>query len=926
MSNITTTTDPLPDTTSMTDIIDPKCRNYYYNNTGILIKDFEGIPENLLINFCAWFGLLLLFTFLRKIGDYGRFGLLKNDEERRLLEPKIRRYKYGWSAKFFSKLNMDDALSTTSDLENIDETSRNQRPNDLARSNSTISQDFTHASEYKENKFFSWIVHMFKLKDKHINEKCGKDAIYYLVFQRYLIVYLFIVTIMSISILLPINLHGTLYPQRVFGSTTIVNVVPSDPVLWVHLVLSWIFFALGIIFMIQFSKRMEYSESDYVSRTVLITNYPSKHAKKEYIYKHFEEAYPELVITDVQFAYDVNKLNKLDRRKQAMSIGKITSEKIYEQTGERPLMHPFHFGSFVELCCCCCTKCCCKQENNRLTDSIEFYTKNVNHLTERINHEREKCLKKPLGILFVTFEDQSMADKFLKHYRFGLIGNIIHSSCISNKCSKCFLFQDLVKPSSLSDKINSEFWGARYAPAPNNIKWENISKYGIMWWFRCILINLILIILMIFFTTPSILMARAGSWAKIFDAQFIAKYLPVLPTVGLTSINALFEWLNNKKDEDNIKWKCVSENGAFFLKYVTTCSLIGTALDLIRLPELFLYVVRMFYSRSSAERLAVRMKAAFEFDYGVQYAWILTVFTVTLCFSVVCPLITPFGLVYLILKHLVDRYNIYFAYISTKVDKNIHKSAVKFALAAFIMLQFCILFFIALRNKGNVVSSSMTTVQLIIIILSCIIYFGSLFFGIFKRFTPFKYRKSENLRTNAQSITTESQNESPYQYINEFSDSNNEIQTVNENVQTTQPTSSDSSPSGSDTTSHSFKTVGKKAKNLILQSPFIPAIIRTSLQDPYSKLDTQSRGSKNKRSFKNQDSVLTQENIDLEVKSNTDYVQDDQETPNYGTLPKSKINENLLFQQEIEPIQGNLMNNFNSQENSKHYVNQAFMD
>ena len=78
-----TTTIPIAvNTTSMSDIIDPKCRTYYNNQTGVLIKDYEGIPENLLINVCAWFGLLVLFTFLRRIGDYGRFGLLKNDEER----------------------------------------------------------------------------------------------------------------------------------------------------------------------------------------------------------------------------------------------------------------------------------------------------------------------------------------------------------------------------------------------------------------------------------------------------------------------------------------------------------------------------------------------------------------------------------------------------------------------------------------------------------------------------------------------------------------------------------------------------------------------------------------------------------------------------------------------------------------------------
>ena len=71
----------------------------------------------------------------------------------------------------------------------------------------------------------------------------------------------------------------------------------------------------------------------------------------------------------------------------------------------------------------------------------------------------------------------------------------------------------------------------------------------------------------------------------------------------------------------------------------------------------------------------------------------------TLSFSVVCPLITPFGLVYLILKHIVDRFNIYFGYVTTKVDKSAHKSAVKFSLSSFIILQIGILYFIALKNS-----------------------------------------------------------------------------------------------------------------------------------------------------------------------------------------------------------------------------------
>jgi calcium permeable stress-gated cation channel len=79
----------------------------------------------------------------------------------------------------------------------------------------------------------------------------------------------------------------------------------------------------------------------------------------------------------------------------------------------------------------------------------------------------------------------------------------------------------------------------------------------------------------------------------------------ILPTLGLTSINAVFQWFN--KNELSFKWRCVSDNGAFFLKYVTTCSLIGTALDLLRLPELLWYLIKLLWSRSLSERLAVRM-------------------------------------------------------------------------------------------------------------------------------------------------------------------------------------------------------------------------------------------------------------------------------------------------------------------------------
>ena len=55
------------------------------------------------------------------------------------------------------------------------------------------------------------------------------------------------------------------------------------------------------------------------------------------------------------------------------------------------------------------------------------------------------------------------------------------------------------------------------------------------------------------------------------------------------------------------------------------------------------------------------------------------------------------GLVYLIMKHLVDRYNIYFAYGPSKIDKDIHASAINFVMVAVILLQCTVCFFDILR-------------------------------------------------------------------------------------------------------------------------------------------------------------------------------------------------------------------------------------
>ena len=206
-----------------------------------------------------------------------------------------------------------------------------------------------------------------------------------------------------------------------------------------------------------------------------------------------------------------------------MHIGKVASEVIYRQTGARPLMYPYHFGSFVELCCSCFSRCF-KANGKYLTDSIEFYTKRESDLKVRIGECRERVLTRPLDILFVTFEEQKMAHAFLRDYRLGFFGQLLKNACGNNTTlANCYLCHELPKDSILSKQLRANTWYVKYAPAPNNIKWENISKIGSLWWFRCILINVILIILMIFFTTPSILLEKVFVFVLVllFHCDFV---------------------------------------------------------------------------------------------------------------------------------------------------------------------------------------------------------------------------------------------------------------------------------------------------------------------------------------------------------------------------------------------------------------------
>lgn len=166
----------------------------------------------------------------------------------------------------------------------------------------------------------------------------------------------------------------------------------------------------------------------------------------------------------------------------------------------------------------------------------------------------------------------------------------------------------------------------------------------------------------------------------------------ILPSMGLTSAQALVQWTLQHNDNDTYHWECIflPDKGAFFVNYIITAAFIGTALELLRFPELIVYMYQLCVAKSRAETSHIRKSILIEFPFGIHYAWTVLVFTMSTVYSVICPLIMPFAMIYIVFKHYGDRHNLYFAYgpsnMISQSGGRIHSTAVTMTKCSVVLL------------------------------------------------------------------------------------------------------------------------------------------------------------------------------------------------------------------------------------------------
>uniref|UniRef100_A0A8D0X7P4 Transmembrane protein 63A n=2 Tax=Sus scrofa TaxID=9823 RepID=A0A8D0X7P4_PIG len=566
-----------------------------------------------------------------------------------------------------------------------------------------------------------WLTAIFRLQDDQILEWCGEDAIHYLSFQRHIIFLLVVVSALSLCVILPVNLSGNLLDKDPFsfGRTTIANLQTDNNLLWLHTVFAIIYLILTVGFMRHHTQSIKYKEESLVRRTLFITGLP-RNAKKETVESHFRDAYPTCEVVEVQLCYNVAKLIYLckERKKTEKSLTYYTNLQV--KTGQRTLINPKPCGQF----------CCCEVRGCEWEDAIAYYTRLKARLMERITEEECRVQDQPLGLAFVTFQEKSMATYILKDF---------------NAC-KCQGLQckGEPQPSSYGRDLCISKWTVTFASYPEDICDPVISQFFptlLLWSFSALLPTVV------YYST-----LLESHWTKSGENRimmtkvyiFLIFMVLILPSLGLTSLDFFFRWLFDKtSSEASIRLECVflPDQGAFFVNYVIASAFIGNGMELLRLPGLILYTFRMGMAKTVADRRNIKQNQAFEFEFGAMYAWMLCVFTVIMAYSITCPIIAPFGLIYILLKHMVDRHNLYFVYLPAKLEKRIHFAAVNQALAAPILCLFWLYFFSFLRLGLKAPLTLFTFLVVLLTILVCLAYTC---FGCFKHLSPLNYKMEES--------------------------------------------------------------------------------------------------------------------------------------------------------------------------------------
>ncbi|CAK8530859.1 unnamed protein product [Lathyrus sativus] len=545
-------------------------------------------------------------------------------------------------------------------------------------------------SGYKSRNPFSWIIEAYSSSEQDVIDISGVDAAVYFVFLSTVFIILILAGIILLPVLLPVAItDGGGKKQSVSKGTfneldelSMGNITASSARLWAYFIACYWISLVSLFFLWKAYRHVSFLRSEaFKSPDVKpeqfaivvrdIPPVPEGQTRKEQVDSYFKSIYPEafyrsMIITDNK---EVNKIweelegykKKLARAEAVYADSKTTAKP----EGTRPT-----------------NKTGCLGILGKKVDSIEYCNEKINELVAKLETEQKVTLKE---------KQQNAAIIF---------------------------FSNRVVAASASQSLHAQTidrWSVFDAPEPCQLLWPNLKIKYFQREMRQYLVYFIVALAIFFYMIPitfvsafttlknlvkllpflkpvvkipalrTVLEAYLPQIALIVFLAMLPKLLMFLsrlegiPTeshvvraasgkyfyftvlnvfIGVTLGGTLFETFKQVQDKpkDIVRLLAASlpGNATFFLTYVALKFFIGYGLELSRLIPLIIYhLKKKFLCKTEAE-----LKQAWapgDLSYATRIPSDMLIVTIVFCYSVIAPLIIPFGALYFGLGWLVLR-------------------------------------------------------------------------------------------------------------------------------------------------------------------------------------------------------------------------------------------------------------------------------
>ncbi|KAF3436331.1 hypothetical protein FNV43_RR23423 [Rhamnella rubrinervis] len=535
--------------------------------------------------------------------------------------------------------------------------------------------------------FLNWMPAALNMPEPELTDHAGLDSTVYI--RIYLLgLKIFVpITLLALLVLVPVNFTGNTLDgikDLTFSDIdklSISNVQSGSNRFWVHLGMSYFFsfwtcYALYHEYKTIASMRLRYLASEKRRPdqfTVLVKNVPSDpdESVSEHVEHFFCVNHPDHYLMH-QVVYNANSLAKLVAKKKSLQNWLVYYQTKHERNpGNRPIKKTGYCGLYGSK-----------------TDAIDYYTAEIEKLTQQEHEEREKVASDPKAIMpaaFVSFKT-----------RWGA------AVCAQTQQSS-----------------NPTIWLTEWAPQPRDVYWDNLAIPYVELSMRRLLMAICVFFLTFFFMIP---IAFVQSLANIegieknlpflrpviekeYIKSFIQGFLPgialkifliMLPTIlmtmskieGFTSLSSLerrsaekyhlfilvnvflgsiitgtaFQQLHKFIHESSGQFTktigvSVPMKATFFITYIMVDGWAGIAAEIVRLvPLVMFHIKNTFLVKTEQDREQAMDPGSL--DFATSEPRIQLYFLLGLVYSVITPVLLPFILVFFAFSYMVFRHQI----------------------------------------------------------------------------------------------------------------------------------------------------------------------------------------------------------------------------------------------------------------------------